>query len=86
MNKIMDKPKYKTIDFFCGIGGVRRGFELTKYFENILSAEVDKFACTTYEHLYGKIHLMMLQVRNLKKKSKIYDVFVSRIFLVNLFQ
>ncbi len=46
--------KYKTIDLFCGIGGVRKGFELTKGFKNILSAEIDKYACMTYEHLYGE--------------------------------
>lgn len=44
--------KYKTIDLFAGIGGIRRGFELTNSFENILSAEIDKYACITYEHLF----------------------------------
>ena len=44
MNKIMNTSIYKTIDLFCGIGGIRKGFDLTKYFQNILSAEVDKFA------------------------------------------
>ena len=46
--------KYKTIDLFCGIGGIRRGFELTNRFQNVLSAEIDKYACMTYEHLYGE--------------------------------
>lgn len=46
--------KYKTVDLFAGIGGIRRGFELTGTFENVLSAEVDKYACQTYEHLYGE--------------------------------
>ncbi|KIM03283.1 MAG: restriction endonuclease HpaII [Sulfurovum sp. AS07-7] len=46
--------KYKTIDLFSGIGGIRRGFELTNGFQNILSAEIDKYACITYEHLYGE--------------------------------
>lgn len=44
---------YKTIDLCAGIGGIRRGFELTGRFENVLSAEIDKYACATYEHLYG---------------------------------
>ena len=44
---------YKTIDLCAGIGGIRRGFELTKRFRNVLSAEIDKYACATYEHLYG---------------------------------
>lgn len=45
---------YKTIDLCAGIGGIRRGFEMTGKFENVLSAEIDKFACCTYEHLFGE--------------------------------
>jgi DNA (cytosine-5)-methyltransferase 1 len=44
---------YKTIDLCAGIGGIRRGFELTGMFETVLSAEIDDSACQTYEHLYG---------------------------------
>ncbi len=44
---------YKTIDLCAGIGGIRRGFELTGKFTNVLSAEIDKCACKTYEHLFG---------------------------------
>ena len=44
--------KYKTIDLCAGIGGIRRGFELTGRFENVLSAEIDKYARMTYKHLY----------------------------------
>lgn len=43
---------YKAIDLFAGIGGIRKGFEKTGYFKNVLSAEIDNFACLTYEHLY----------------------------------
>lgn len=46
--------KYKIIDLFSGIGGIRKGFELTEKFINVLSAEVDNFACKTYEHLFGE--------------------------------
>ena len=31
--------KYKTIDLCAGIGGIRKGFELTGMFETVLSAE-----------------------------------------------
>lgn len=52
-NKVNNlKEKYKTIDLCAGVGGIRKGFELTGYFENIKSVENDKFACMTYEHLY----------------------------------
>ena len=46
--------KYKTIDLCAGIGGIRRGFELTGRFENVLSAENDAFACIMYKHLFGE--------------------------------
>lgn len=42
----------KTIDLCAGIGGMRKGFELTGYFENVSAAEIDQYACRTYEHLY----------------------------------
>lgn len=47
MNKV-----YKTIDLFAGIGGIRRGYEKTKRFQNVLSAEIDKYACEAYEYIY----------------------------------
>lgn len=44
----------RTIDLCAGIGGIRKGFEMTGQFVNVLSAEVDRFACMTYEHLYNE--------------------------------
>ena len=43
----------KTIDLCAGIGGIRRGFELAGDYINVESAEIDEFACRTYQHLYG---------------------------------
>ena len=43
----------RMIDLCCGIGGIRRGFELAGDFKNVMSAEVDKYACETYKHLFG---------------------------------
>ena len=45
---------FRTIDLCAGIGGIRKGFEMTGDYVNVLSAEVDKYACLTYEHLYGE--------------------------------
>lgn len=45
---------FKTVDLCAGIGGIRRGFELAGNTENVLSAENDKYACKTYEHLYDE--------------------------------
>ncbi len=49
-----NKTIYKTIDLFAGIGGIRRGFEKTNRFQNVLSAETDKYACKAYQHIYGE--------------------------------
>lgn len=43
---------YRTIDLCAGIGGIRKGFEMTGFFENVAAAEIDKYACLTYQHLY----------------------------------
>ncbi|MBN2824572.1 MAG: DNA (cytosine-5-)-methyltransferase [Campylobacterales bacterium] len=71
--------RYKTIDLFCGIGGVRRGFELAGNFANVLSAEIDKYACITYEHLYGENPLNDVTSEEFKEKvRKIdYDVLLA---------
>lgn len=52
-------PVYRFVDLFAGIGGFRRGFERTLYpgggegFVCVGSAENDKYAASTYAHLYG---------------------------------
>jgi len=70
---------YKTIDLFCGIGGIRKGFELTNGFENALSAEIDKYACMTYEHLYGENPQNDVTSKAFKEKVKKtkYDVLLA---------
>lgn len=45
--------KYKTIDLFAGIGGLRLGFERTGRTENVFSSEIDKFARQTYQANFG---------------------------------
>ena len=45
--------KYKMIDLCAGIGGIRKGFERTGHFENVLSAEIDEYAARTYMHNFG---------------------------------
>ena len=56
IDKCRTKNKTKQftfIDLCAGIGGIRRGFELVKKFEHVLSAEIDPYACQTYTHLFG---------------------------------
>lgn len=71
--------KYKTIDLCAGIGGIRKGFELTGEFENVLSAEIDDFACATYEHLFGDNPKNDLTSEKFKQKvvDTKYDVLLA---------
>ena len=71
--------KYKTIDLCAGIGGIRRGFEMTGRFENVLSAEIDEYAARTYEHLYGENPRNDLASTRFKKKvqNTEYDVLLA---------
>ena len=70
---------YKTIDLCAGIGGIRRGFELTGAFENVLSAEIDVAAARTYEHLFGDNPLNDLTSEEFKQKAveTKYDVLLA---------
>lgn len=70
---------YKTIDLCAGIGGIRRGFEMTKHFENVLSAENDPYAAATYEHLFGDNPLNDLTSEEFKRRadSTEYDVLLA---------
>ena len=71
--------KYKTIDLCAGIGGIRKGFELTGEFENVLSAEIDDFACATYKHLFGDNPKNDLTSEEFKQKvvDTKYDVLLA---------
>ena len=57
IEKILHSPlhyPYRTVDLCAGIGGIRRGFELAGPVENVMAAEIDKYACMTYEHIFGE--------------------------------
>ncbi len=70
---------YKTIDLCAGIGGIRRGFELTGAFQNVLSAEIDQFAAKTYKHLFGEDPTNDLTSEEFKRKVETteYDVLLA---------
>ena len=53
-DQVAGRTTFKTVDLCAGIGGIRRGFELTGLFQNVLSAETEEWACRTYEHIYGE--------------------------------
>ncbi|RIY31186.1 DNA (cytosine-5-)-methyltransferase [Psittacicella hinzii] len=45
--------KYKVIDLFAGIGGIRLGFAQTQEVNFVFSSEIDKFAAKTYQANFG---------------------------------
>lgn len=71
--------KYKTIDLFSGLGGIRRGYELTGRFNNVLSADVDRYACKVYKHLYNEDSFNDVTSEEFKNKveSTEYDVLLG---------
>jgi len=56
----MNNPdKFRIIDLFAGVGGIRLGFsqaaqEMDLDIECVLSSEIDKWACMTYEKNFGE--------------------------------
>lgn len=71
--------KYRTIDLCAGIGGIRKGFELTGCFENVLSAEIDPYAAQTYQLLFGEDPTNDLTSDEFKEKvsNTEYDVLLA---------
>lgn len=53
-NKPLEECRFKQIDLFAGIGGIRQAFQKQGGY-NIYSSEWDKFAQTTYRINYGDI-------------------------------
>lgn len=70
---------YRMIDLCAGIGGIRRGYELAGCFKNVLSAEIDKNACLTYEHLYGDNPMNDITTEEFKAKVEKtdYDILLA---------
>ena len=64
---------YKTIDLFSGLGGIRKGYEMTGRFKNGLSADVDKYACLTYKHLYVDSSIDKPKPKINITKNKLFD-------------
>lgn len=70
---------YRTIDLCAGIGGIRKGFELTERCQNVLSAEIDEYAAQTYETLYKEDPRNDLTSEEFKKKVEQvkYDILLA---------
>jgi len=70
---------YKTIDLFSGLGGIRRGYELTGRFTNVISADIDRYACEVYKHLYNEDSYNDVTTEQFKNKieNTNYDVLLA---------
>ena len=53
-NRPIEECRFKQIDLFAGIGGIRQAFQRQGGY-NVYSSEWDKFAQTTYRINYGEI-------------------------------
>lgn len=59
--------KYSAIDLFSGAGGVSEA--LKEHFKIICSVEYDKVIASTYKLNHGKDHLLIKDIRKIKKKQ-----------------
>lgn len=63
------KKKYKTIDLFAGIGGIRKGFEKTGKFETVFANDFDKRCKTTYDLNFDSVKLDNDDIWNVTEKN-----------------
>jgi DNA (cytosine-5)-methyltransferase 1 len=57
--------KYKTLDLFAGVGGIRLGFELTGKFETVFSNDFDKNCKLTYDLNFPESKLFVEDLKNI---------------------
>ncbi len=71
------KKKFKSIDLFAGIGGIRKGFE--HICETVYANDFDSSACKTYSANFGEIDCSDLRdvVKNMDKKIPKFDILLG---------
>jgi DNA (cytosine-5)-methyltransferase 1 len=65
----MKKIKIKTIDLFAGIGGIRRGFENTNFFETVFANDFEPNCKRTYDLNSDGVKLTIEDVRKIDAKD-----------------
>lgn len=60
----MSKTTYTTIDLFAGIGGIRKGFELTGRFRTIYANDFDKYCKLTYDANFNEPNLTLKNIHD----------------------
>lgn len=76
--KIKNNKKYKTIDLFAGIGGIRLGFEKQGGFETVYANDFDKWCSNTYNLNFktAKLHVEDIRKININKLPK-FDILLG---------
>ena len=69
--------EYKIVDLFAGLGGMRRGFELSGRVEVVGSAEIDPWACKTYKWLYREDPLGDVSSEEFKSSLGSFDILLG---------
>ena len=64
----MSNKKYKTLDLFAGIGGIRMGFERAG-FETVFSNDFDPYCKPTYDLNYKTAQLAIGDIQKIKSAS-----------------
>lgn len=59
----------KTIDLFAGIGGIRKGFEMTGKFQTVFANDFDKNCKLTYDRNFGTTKLTVADVKDISMKK-----------------
>lgn len=67
MNKT--RIKFKTIDLFAGIGGIRIGFENTGGFETVLANDYDNYTKITYDKNFDAVPMKVADIRSVEVDS-----------------
>lgn len=63
MDKNKTRNKFKTLDLFAGIGGIRIGFENTKGFETVYANDFDEYAKITYDSNFSTTPMHLKDIR-----------------------
>lgn len=61
--------KYRTIDLFCGCGGISEGFRNTGKIDIIGAIDFDKAACETYKYNFSKANVICGDINNISVDS-----------------
>lgn len=63
------KKKFKIIDLFAGVGGIRKGFEETGKCESVYANDFDKDCKVTYDFNSSKVKLTVADINDIKTKN-----------------